>query len=181
MPKLHEARTLDQAMSFQEQVQEVFKTTYQSCMHIDSPAEPSFARQMSSHKEGDKVFSIHASQLSSSHQVLLMTCQVLAVGHDSSTYQARALLDSVLSTSFVSKCLAQHLRLLHRKHSSKITGIGGGRMQLSSRGSVDLHIKSTHTNGRSMKLEALVLPKITSDVPSYIVAFDCKWKHLTDL
>ena len=32
-----------------------------------------------------------------------------------------------------------------------------------------------------MKLEALVLPKITSDVPSCNVVFDGKWKHLADL
>ena len=54
-------------------------------------------------------------------------------------------------------------------------------MQLSSRGSVDFHIKSTHAKGRTLKLEALVLPKITSDVPSYNVAFDSKWKNLADL
>ena len=54
-------------------------------------------------------------------------------------------------------------------------------MRLSSPGSMDLHIKSKHANRRTLKLEALVLPKITSDPPSYRVAFNGKWQHLTDL
>ena len=110
-----------------------------------------------------------------------MTCQVPAVGHDGSTYQARALLDLALSASFVSECLAQHLRLLRRNHHSKITGIGGKMMQVLLRGSVDFHIKSTHANGRPLKLEVLVLPKITSGIASNNVVFNSKWKHLADL
>ena len=54
-------------------------------------------------------------------------------------------------------------------------------MRLSSCGSMDLHIKSVQANGRALKLEALLQPKITSDVPSYNVAFDGEWKHLVDL
>ena len=46
---------------------------------------------------------------------------------------------------------------------------------------MDLHIKSTNANGRALKLEALVLPKITPDIPSYNVEFDGKWKHLAEL
>ena len=127
------------------------------------------------------VVSTHASQLSSSQQVLLMTCRVIAEGHDGSTYQARELLDSTSSASFVSELLAQHLHLPRHNHSSKITGNGGGMMRLSSCGSVDIHIKSTHANERLLKLKTLVLQKITSDASSYNVMFDGKWKHLTDL
>ena len=37
-----------------------------------------------------------------------MTCRVIAVGHDGSTYQARALLDSASSASFVSGVAIDH-------------------------------------------------------------------------
>ena len=110
-----------------------------------------------------------------------MTCQVIAVGHDGSTYKARALLDSASSASFVTERIAQRLRLSRCNHGSKITGISRKMMQLSSRGSVHFHIKSAHTKGIALILEVLVLPKITSVIPSYIVAFDSKWKHSADL
>ena len=121
-----------------------------------------------------KLVLTRASQLSCSQQVLLMTCQGLAVGHDGSTYQARALLDLASSASFVSERLTQHLRLSHHNHGPKIMSIGREMMRLSSRGSVGFHIKSTHANGRALELEALVQSKITSDVPSYNVAFNSK-------
>ena len=63
----------------------------------------------------------------------------------------------------------------------KLQAMTGGMMQLASRDSMDLHVKSTHTNGRVLKLEALVISKNMSAVPSYHVAFDSKWKNLADL
>ena len=156
---------------------------HHSCLHIERAAgSPSTGQSSpSSPMEKDKVVSTHTAQLSSSRQVLLMTCQVIAIGHDNSTYRARALLDPASSVSFVSERLAQHLRLSRRHHSSLISGIGGETMRTTSHGSVDLHVKSTHTNGRLLKLEALVLPKITSNLPSSRVTFDTRWKHLSGL
>ena len=54
-------------------------------------------------------------------------------------------------------------------------------MRFSSRDSMGHHIKSTHANGRALKLEALVLPIIMSDVPSFHVIFNCRWKDLAKL
>ena len=62
---------------------------------------------------------------SKSRQFLLMTCRVLIMSPEGLTTQARALLDSASSTSFVSERLAQHLHLTRHRRQAQIAGIGG--------------------------------------------------------
>ena len=76
-------------------------------------------------KEYPSIISTHGSQLGSSRQVLLMTCQVKVTGLDGLTTKARALLDSASSTSFITERLAQYLHLPRRHHNMRISGIGG--------------------------------------------------------
>ena len=100
--------------------------------------------------------------------------------------QATALLDSASSTSFITECLAQHLRLHHKNRRVQIPGIGG-----------PLHTPSSHTVAFGMfglrrkgdrrspyqlwVVETVVLPKITAPLPAFSVLFDPQWKHLTGL
>ena len=118
------------------------------------------------------------SQLGCQQQVLLMTCQVIAVRPDGTSYKARALLDSSLSASFISERVAQHLCLPHRP---KVSGIGGETMHLSPQASVNFTVKPVHSGGKTQKIEVLVLRKITSNIPSCSVAFNHDWKHLSNL
>ena len=56
---------------------------------------------------------------------VLMTCRVLSHGPDGSSIQARALLDSASSVSFISEHLAQALRLKRSHRDARIHGVAG--------------------------------------------------------
>ena len=54
-------------------------------------------------------------------------------------------------------------------------------MHLSSQASVNFNVKPFHSGGKKHKIEALVLRKITSNMPSCSMAFNQDWKHLSNL
>ena len=96
-----------------------------------------------------------------SKEVLLMTCLVKIVGPDDSTTQVRAMLDSASSTSFIMERLAQHLRLVHRNHSVKISSISVKSNQPSSCRATDFSIACPDSKGKIAPVEVLILSKIT--------------------
>ena len=61
----------------------------------------------------------------------------------------------------------------------KVGVIGGSATQLASRGMVDLNI----LNGRckTMAVQVVVLPQVTTDLPSRSVPFNHKWRHLSNI
>jgi len=106
----------------------------------------------------------HIAQTGSrSRQPLLMTYRVLIMFPDGLTTQARALLDSASSTSFVSECLAQYLHLpcLHRQ--AQITGIGG-LTHISRSVCCALQCGPMSPTAERLDVEAIVFPKVTSDL-----------------
>ena len=109
-----------------------------------------------------------------------MMCQVRVTSPDGHTTKARALLDSASSASFITERLAQHLHLPQRHHEKKISGIGGASKK-SPRGMVDFKITSLGSEGKTLDAQALVLPKITSVLPSHPIPFSHKWKHLRNI
>ena len=106
-----------------------------------------------------------------------MTCQVNIVGLDGPTTQVRALLDSASSTSFVTERLVHHLRLALRNHSVKVSDIGATSTQPSSLGVTNFRISHPHNKGKILPVEALIVTKITFDLPLHPVSLDTKWKH----
>ena len=72
--------------------------------------------------------------------------------------------DSASSTSFIMKSLAQHLHLQCRCQSLKVGSIDNSATQLCSQGMVDLNIVNGH--GKTLAVEAVVLPKVTTNLPS---------------
>ena len=46
---------------------------------------------------------------------------------------------------------------------------------------VDLKVTSLVSEGNTLEVEALVLPKIASVLPSHPVLFNHKWEHLVDM
>ena len=110
-----------------------------------------------------------------------MTCQIKVIGANGLVTQTRALLDSASSISFISKRLAQLLSLPRRSHNTRISGIGGSIVHSSSRGLVQFSVTSLNPGGKTISVEAVVLPKITSVLPSSPVRFDPKWKHLSSI
>ena len=110
-----------------------------------------------------------------------MTCRVKIVGPDGSTTQARALLDSVSSASFITERLAQRLCLAHRSHSINIGGISATSNQLLSRGITNFDIARPDSKGKLVAVEELILSKITPTLPLHPVSLNAKWKHLDGL
>ena len=62
-----------------------------------------------------------------------------------------------------------------------MSGIGGGAIQLPSHGSATFKVKPTRSGGQTLNVDALILRKITSNIPSCPVPFDNRWKHLSGL
>ena len=110
-----------------------------------------------------------------------MTCKVQILGPDGSKTQARALLDSASSTSFITERLTQRLGLKRKRVDINISGIGGNLFPLSPRGAVDFRVTSLKSGGRRFPVHAIVLRKVTSDLPSSPTPFNDKWKHLSGL
>ena len=54
-------------------------------------------------------------------------------------------------------------------------------MYISSQAFVDFTVKPVHSGGKTHKIEALVLRKITLNIPSCSVAFNQDWKYLSNL
>ena len=114
-------------------------------------------------------------------RLLLMTCQARIIASDGSTTIARALLDSASSTSFLMEHLAQCLHLWHQYRRTQISGIDGITVHSSSRRVVNFKMSPTTHRGKVMAVEAVVLPKVTTNLPSTSVLFDNNWKHLSNL
>ena len=98
---------------------------------------------------------------------------------DGSTVKARALLDSASSASFVSERLVKGLCLprLHRNTTtSGVTGLTRNSLQAIT----NLPISSTPT-GCKFNLTAIVVPRVTCDLPVHPISFSSTWNHLDDI
>ena len=150
---------------------------HHTSLHIDKEARKQTKRVSPSNQMPGAV--THHSDLGGCHPVVLTPCQVQIVSADSTTTKARALLDLASSTSFVTESLAQCLHLRRRHHSIKVGGIDGSTTRLSSRGMVDLNI-SNHC-GKTLAVEVVVLPKVTTNLASCPVQLNRRRKHLSNI
>ena len=153
---------------------------HHTLLHRDSSkAETKSSPEASEADEKRRVVNHHTNGRQES--ILLMTCQVIIRGPDGSTVQVRALLDSGSEASFITERMAQQLRLSRRREGPTVTCLGGSTPQVRSKGLVNVQITDTSQAGKVHPIEALVLPKITSNTPAYPVSIPRKWKHLTGL
>lgn len=95
--------------------------------------------------------------------------------------QARALLDSVSTTSFNSERLAQNMRLHQHRRQAQITGIGGLAHQSLGQLVVRYSITPMSSVQEKFEVEAIVLPRVTSDLPVHPVSFRHEWHHLSGI
>ena len=112
---------------------------------------------------------------------LLMTCRVLVFAADGSSVEARALLDNGSTSSFVSQRLVQILRLTCSHQDVCVSGIAGSLASSPVRSVTNFQVSSIHSNGRRLNLTAVVLPKVTCNLPVIPVSFDPAWTHLSGL
>ena len=116
----------------------------------------------------------------SSDQVLLMTCRVGIRTSHGNTIQAHALLDPVSSTSFITEHLARQLHLSRKQQFVEVDGIGG-ITDKSSHSVVQLNVHPSNFGRRNIAVEAVVLPKVTLNLPVRIVSYDHSWTHLSGI
>lgn len=138
--------------------------------------------QSSNHEDASspaQVVSNAAIKLRSSS--LLMTCRVLVFAGDGSSVEARALLDNGSTSSFVSERLVQILGLPRSHQDVCVSGIAGSSASSPVRSITSFQISSIHANGRRLNLTAIVLPKVTCNLPVIPVSFDPTWTHLSGL
>ena len=112
---------------------------------------------------------------------LLMTCHVLVTVPNGSRVEARGLLDNASSTSFVSECLTQSLGLPWVRQNVRVLGIAGTSPTPVTHCIATLQISPAYCNRRNIELTAIVLQRVTCDLPISFVPFDLSWKHISDL
>ena len=78
--QLFDVRTFHETMPIPPEMQEISKS-HHSLLHKDSTTRPSWSMQSSqlSQMQEDPIVTTHTSQSSHQHQVLFMTCQVIAI------------------------------------------------------------------------------------------------------
>jgi hypothetical protein len=112
---------------------------------------------------------------------LLMTCRVLVAAPNGSSVEVRALLDNASSASFVSERLAQSLSLPRVHQNVHVSGIAGSSPKSPIHSVASLRISAAHCNGRHIELTAVIVPKVTCDLPVHPVPFNLSWKHISEL
>ena len=112
---------------------------------------------------------------------LLMTCHVSVLTPDGSSVEARALLDNASSASFVSERLVQSLSLPRFNQHVRVSGIGGVSQRAPIQSVSNFQISPVGPNERRIGISAVIVPKVTCDLPLTPVPFDLSWKHISDL
>lgn len=150
---------------------------HHTLLHIDEKLPDPQGRGANSTEPLNSIVS-HISQAVVKSHVLLMTCRVQVVAVDGSSTPARALLDSGSSTSFISERLA---RLPRTPHRAQIIGIGNLSHKSANQSVVRFKVSPIWPSERIFDVEAVVLPKVTCDLPVHPVRLDGNWKHLEGL
>ena len=124
---------------------------------------------------------ISNTQAGSTPNTLLMTCQILINAPDGTCVRARGLLDSASSTSFVSERLTQSLRLPRSSQSIRISGIAGLSHHSPLHSVSTFKISSVSSPSEKFQVTAVVVPRVTCDLPLQPVHVNSEWTHLSDL
>ena len=112
---------------------------------------------------------------------LLMTCQVFVKAPDGSNVRVCALLDSASSSLFVSERLVQNLCIPRSRHNITISGVAGLTDQSPLKSVGTLEISPTCSSGNHLMVTAVVVPRVTCELPLHPVSFDPNWSHLNGL
>ncbi|XP_046404684.1 uncharacterized protein LOC124170045 [Ischnura elegans] len=111
--------------------------------------------------------------------VLLATVCVKIEAPSGKLLKVRALMDTASDSSFVSEWVVQTLQLRKTIVNVPVTGVQGCETGVST-SAVNLRILSSFDPRFELKVQALVLRKLTSLIPSNYVQRE-HWPHLTDI
>ena len=151
---------------------------HHTLLHID-PDMRNDTSPRSSNPPSESVSSNAAASPSS--KSVLMTCRVVVHAPDGSAAEARALLDSGSTASFMSERLSQSLSLARSHQSTKLHGITGLIHSSPIQAIASFNISPVHDTTRKHSLTAVIVPKVTCDLPLHPILCDIQWKHLTGL
>ena len=112
---------------------------------------------------------------------LLMTCHVMVTARDGSSIEARAILDCASSSSFVSERLAQSLCLPRCTQNARISGIGGISHKSPVQSVTTFDISAVRSSSKKIGVTAVIVPRVTCDLPLLPIPFNLKWNHLSNL
>ena len=116
-----------------------------------------------------KAVPTHASHSVNRHQQVLLTtctCRVKIVALNSYMTQARAHLDSVLSTPFIAEWLTKQLCLQCTQRPLSLSRIGRIKLYSASRGIVCLEVTNSQGKGKVILVKTVVIQTVTTDHPT---------------
>ena len=95
--------------------------------------------------------------------------------------ESRALLDSGSSTCFISEHLAQTLCLPCSRQNTLISGIACLSSKSSSHSTTQFCVRSIHDPSKLFHVSAVIVPKVTCDLPLHSLSSCVKWDHISGL
>ena len=95
--------------------------------------------------------------------------------------EARALLESVSTASFISERMTQALRLNRASHSATITGIAGLSHMSPMQSVTSFNVLSVRAPSEKICVTAMVVPRMTSNLPHHPINYSLAWTHLADV
>ena len=147
--------------------------------HIKSHSQSFGSLPLTSPSQGNLITSNTAIEIKTNS--LLMTCRVLVSAPDGTSVEARALLDNASSASFISEHLAQSLCLPRAKQKAKISGIADLSHNSPTQSLASFSIVPVRHPHTKINIDAVVVPKVTCDLPFRPIPFKMEWSHLSDL
>lgn len=114
-------------------------------------------------------------------ECLLMTCRALLTAPSGYSIEARCLLDNASSASFVSERVAQLLSLPRSFQSLSISGITGSTNGSNSNSVTQLAVSPIGNLNVSFPISAIIVPRVTCELPTHPIPFKLEWEHLFNL
>ena len=112
---------------------------------------------------------------------LLMTCWVLVHAPNGSVMKVRALLDSASSASFVSERLTHLMEFPRTRQNLQISGVAGLSHATPSHSIVQFAISPVCSPADKSRVSAIVVPRVTCDLPVKPVTPQLSWSHISDI
>ena len=150
--------------------------SHHTLLHIDAKKENAAVAPSPTTTSTTTPIPSHAAMGIKSN-LLLMTCRIAIEAPDGSSIEARALLDSASSVSFVSECLAQSLRLPRSHQSIHISGVAVLMRNSSTQHITNFKVSSLHSPFKKFVVSAVIVPRVTCDLPLHPVPLNLAWDH----
>ena len=95
--------------------------------------------------------------------------------------QVRALLDSASSASFVSERLTHLMEFPRTRQNLQISGVAGLSHATPSHSIVQFAISPVCSPADKSRVSAIVVPRVTCDLPVKPVTPQLSWSHISDI